>query len=158
MRVHLFPVAVPGSFLADDAAASSAVRLGCAISSLPTERLRQLLTPAHTAPALDPPLAAGKLVAAATRSGRCIRRRRRSHRSPSRTQKLSSCTPTIRQSTRCKATFSASGKFRLHLGFSSPHKGCSPLWGPFSGRLSGKIGNANTSPTDSCGALFYTYV
>ena len=32
---------------------------------------------------------------AATRSGRCIRHRRRSHCSPSRTQKLSSCAPTI---------------------------------------------------------------
>ena len=35
------------------------------------------------------------LPTAATRSGRFIRHRRRSHRSPSRTQKLSSCTPTI---------------------------------------------------------------
>ena len=35
-----------------------------------------------------------------------------------------------RQSTKHKAPFPASGKFRLCLGFSSPHKGLRPLWGP----------------------------
>ena len=35
-----------------------------------------------------------------------------------------------RQSARHNAPFSASGKFRQCLGFSSPHKGRSPLRGP----------------------------
>ena len=70
------------------------------------------------------------LPTAATRSGRLLCHRQRSLRSPSRTQKLSTCTPTIRQSTRYNAPFSASGKFRLYLGFFSPHKGRSPLRGP----------------------------
>ena len=60
-----------------------AARLGCPISSLPTMRLRQLSTPAHTYAPLYLPLAARSNVAAATRSGRFIRHRRRSHRSPS---------------------------------------------------------------------------
>ena len=38
--------------------------------------------------------------------------------------------PLHRRSTRHTATFSASGKYRLCLGFSSPHKGHSPLRGP----------------------------
>ena len=37
----------------------------------------------------------------------------------------------LRQSTRYNVTFSASGKFQLYLGFSSPHKGRSPLRGPY---------------------------
>ena len=42
----------------------------------------------------------------------------------------SAVTPQSRRSTRHTATFSASGKYRLCLGFSSPHKGHSPLRGP----------------------------
>ena len=48
---------------------------------------------------------------------------RRASSWPSRTQKLSSSAPTIRQSTRYNASFTASDKLRLYLGFSSPHKG-----------------------------------
>ena len=36
----------------------------------------------------------------------------------------------LRQSTRYNVTFSASRKFLLYLGFSSPHKGSLPLWRP----------------------------
>ena len=64
-----------------------AARLGCPISSLPINRLRHLSTPAHTYAPLHLPLAARSNVAAATRSGRCICHRQRSHRSPFR------CTP-----------------------------------------------------------------
>ena len=40
-----------------------------------------------------------------------------------------------RQSARHNAPFSASGKFRQCLGFSSPHKGRSPLRGPLKASL-----------------------
>ena len=46
----MFPVAVPSIFLGDVAPSSSAARLGCPISSLPSVRLRQLSTPAHACP------------------------------------------------------------------------------------------------------------
>ena len=80
-----------------------AARLGCPISSLPTMRLRQLSTPAHTYAPLYLPLAARSNAAAATatrqeppfgrllacmapagahRSGRFLCHRQRSHRSP----------------------------------------------------------------------------
>ena len=36
----------------------------------------------------------------------------------------------LRRSTRCTFPFPASRKFHQHLGFSSPHKGRSPLRGP----------------------------
>ena len=66
------PVAVPCVRLADGAAALHTVRLGCPISSLPINRLRQLSTPAHAYAPLYLPLAARSNAAAATRSGRFI--------------------------------------------------------------------------------------
>ena len=63
----LCPVAVPGSFVGFEMPSSSAARLGCPISSLPTMRLRQLSTPAHTYAPLYLSLAARSNVAAATR-------------------------------------------------------------------------------------------
>ena len=82
MRIHLFPVAVPDIFVGGGAPSASAVRLGCPISSLPINRLRQLSTPAHAYALLNLPPAAQSNAAAATRSGRLLRHRRRSHRSP----------------------------------------------------------------------------
>ena len=65
------PVAVPDSCLRRRCGCVAFVaRLGCPISSLPTMRLRQLSTPAHTYAPLYLPLAARSNVAAATHSGR----------------------------------------------------------------------------------------
>ena len=52
------PLAVPGVRLADGAAALLSARLGCPVSSLLINRLRQLPTPAHTFAPLYLPLAA----------------------------------------------------------------------------------------------------
>ena len=59
------PVVVPCIFLGDSAPSSSAVRLGCPISSLLINQLRQLSTPAHTFDLLYLP------PAAQTKSGHC---------------------------------------------------------------------------------------
>ena len=92
---------------------------------------------------------------AATRSGRLTRRRRRSHRSPSRTQKLSSSAPTI-----------LGGLPVVVPGSVLGHGGHRPLpttatrstrflchW-QRSCRSPGKIGNANTKKTVLWGCLF----
>ena len=92
---------------------------------------------------------------AATRSGRLTRRRRRSHRSPSRTQKLSSSAPTI-----------LGGLPVVVPGSVLAHGGHRPLpttatrstrflchW-QRSCRSPGKIGNANTKKTVLWGCLF----
>jgi len=87
------------------------------------------------------------LLTAATCSGRCIRRRRRSHRSPSRTQKLSTCTPTILGGRRSccgaqqKRRLTKQTCFLLTAATRSPR--CIRHWRR-SVRSPGKIGNANT--------------
>ena len=105
--VHLFPVAVPGIFLAD-------------------KRLRHLPT-------------------AATHSGRLICHRQRSPRSPSRTQKLSSCTPVAVPGILVGDRAPSSSADRCH-SLTSLYLPLAAL-GSFPdkphGRLPGKIGNAN---------------
>ena len=89
------PVAVPGVRLADGAAALLAVRLRYSVSSSVTKHLPRSPIAAHTAIALDSATGGGQS------RGRCH---------------------SLRQSTSHNVTFSASGKFHLCLGFSSPHK------------------------------------
>ena len=82
-------------------------------------RLRPPPTAAPAAPLLHLPLAAQRLAPLHAFSGAC------------QVKKFDYFRP--RRSTSHNVTFSASGKFHLCLGFSSPHKGRSPLRGPHFG-------------------------
>ena len=85
----------PASACVDGAAALLAVRLRYSVSSSVTKHLPRSPIAAHTAIALDSATGGGQS------RGRCH---------------------SLRQSTSHNVTFSASGKFHLCLGFSSPHK------------------------------------
>jgi hypothetical protein len=100
---------------------------------------------------------------AATRSGRWICLRQRSHRSPSRTQKLSSCTPTILGGRLPGKIGNANTNLQLRLEvFFYPYEDtdackCPPdtCHGMTILGLPGKIGNANTDLHRNVEVFFY---